>query len=253
MVVTLDSIIRSVMVDLNEDEARYFQYLHWGLEALTDYTIDQSRSIKTKELKVSPYKTSDVPKDCVSIVNLGIKMDDRLWVFRYDESLWNRGPGDTTLPARPVSSGEDLPVFTPNYYLSNFINDYGENLGRLYGYSVQREHIPGYFRLINKCTQIQFNQSVLTNGDKVYLEYVSDGITEDGTNLVDKQTAKAIKLYIHWMRLEYSRTETNASKNRAKALYEAEVRKVSWRNSNFTIEDLQEILEERYSLAPKMY
>ncbi len=249
----LDKIVRSALLDIGENESRYEQFLHWGLDAVRDLHSGHIQVVKTKELQVSPYKVADIPKDCMEVLNVGIKHGDRLLIFRRDDALWFRKAKDTNIPTTsvitPLSSLAVTPSF--NYYLSSFINNYGESIGRMFGWQVDKEHI-GYFRINYACTEIQFNQATLMNGDKVYLEYISDGYEPDAQTLVPKVASMAVRTYIHWMRLQHNDKVFPVAKRQAKLLFEEQINMLNWKMNPITLEDIREVLQERFHMTPKL-
>jgi hypothetical protein len=242
--------VHAALLDIGEDESRYEQFLHWGLEAVKDFHMDQARSIKTKRIEMTPYKTADLPMDMVDLVNVGIQNADRLYIFRQDSSLIFRKKADTIVPEPSIVQPISSLSWVDNYYISNYTNDRGEFIGRMFGCLVGNDH-EGYYRINEDCTEIQFNADVVSKDDKVYVEYISDGFDATEETMVDTRASKLIKLYIHWQKAEYSRSST-AEKERARQLYYNEMAMVQRRMLPFTLEDIREVLERRYTQSPKL-
>lgn len=259
----IDIVVRGVCMDLDEGLERYEQYLHWALEAHKDWHLDQAKEVKTVELDLTSYKAVILPDDYVDWTKIGIRCGNTILTFTHDENMpfakdqdedniidvdKNCLNFDVSNLSVVESSGTGLNPF--GYYYYNLLNAKGQDYGKIYGLEAKDNYL-GYFRINKEREEIQFRSSV-TNLKTIYLEYIGNGYTPCGESFVNPYASKMIKLYVHWMRKEYSKTSASWEVVRAEKNYWQEFEKVQYRLFDLSVEDILETWRDSYTQLPIM-
>lgn len=246
--VTLDSCIRSAIMDIGDSMHRYEQFRHWAIEGYRDFKFDMSLEVKTIQLPLTAWKAIELPVDFVDWAIIGVVINHEIRAFTNDEriSLYHADEepdgdpdareGDNSLPVTADNSKVWFWPFTST----------GEDTGQLYGLTV-KDNGQGYFKMNRERREIQFNPSIDGN-TQIYLEYIADGFNPCEATVVNVYAAKLIKLYIHWQRLKYSRSATLWQIREAKQDYQNEWDKVQNRLFKITVEDVLECARDAYRL-----
>lgn len=251
-VVTLDSCIRSAIMDIGAGMERYEQFKHWAIEGFRDFHFDLAQEVKTTVLTLSAWKAADIPIDMVDWVMIGVVVDNKIRVFTHDDRISIYRPDeDEDGVTDPLVSTEE--VVTPSsipYWFWNNRTQMGENTGQMYGATVKDNGV-GYFKINTERREIQFDPSV--DGDtEIYLEYISDGINPNEKTMVNIYAAKLIKLYIHWQRHRFAKSSNRAQVADAKDDYWKEHFKVQNRIQKITVEDVLASARNAYRLTPTL-
>jgi hypothetical protein len=246
---TIDQCVNSALMDINEDQSRYEQFLHWALEAAKDWHMDQAKEVKTVELTMSETKTVDLPSDFVDWVKVGIKCGNVIKTFVHDEKLtFHHECIDGKVVPNEECSDVNLWDFDTSNIEYPFWNFNGTNYP-IMGLAYQSNGL-GYFRYHRECNELQFRTVVPANA-KIILEYISDGWDPTRKTLIHPYAAKLIKLYIHWMRLKYNTNVPRALAQEAKQEYWDEFDRVQYRMFDLTIEDILEVSRQSFHMGVK--
>ncbi len=247
-VVTLDSCIRSAIMDIGASIERYEQFKHWAIEGYRQFHFDLAQEIKTVSLDLTAWKAIEWPIDYVDWVMVGVVIDNQIRVFTHDDriSLYRAdedldGYPDALVTTSPPAVQESVP-----YWFWNNRNSQGQDTGQLYGLTVKDNGI-GYFKPNRERREFQFSPSVDATRP-VYLEYITDGYDPCEKTMVNVYAARLIKLFIHWQRHEYAKSSNGMEKERAKDMYDKELYKVQDRIQKITIADVLEAARDGYRL-----
>lgn len=228
--VNIDSIVKSAIIDIGDTtEHSYQRFLHWAFECARDISFDTALEVKTVRLTMSNAKTIDLPPDLVDFTKVGVVMGDRVKTYIINSRLEiSHDVDECGNPVdKPTTTGLDG-LSLGGYYFNNYLG------GTVFGYGGTCNNI-GYCRLDKKRNQLVFSSEV--DKTDVYLEYITDGANPDGESMVQQYCAKAVKLYILWMRKEGSRRFNETEKDRAERLYYNELRKARARLTAFSLDD----------------
>jgi hypothetical protein len=253
-IVTLDSIIRSALMDLGVGLERYEQFKHWAIEGLRDFHFDMAQEIKTVQLPLTAWKAIELPTDFVDWAMIGVVVNNQVQCFTNDEriSLFREDSdedGEIDALVAPVTQPVgDSP--TDRLWFWNSYNANGEYAGQLFGLTVKDNGV-GYYRMNKERGEIQFSPHVDGN-TKIYMEYISDGYNPSEKTVVNIYAAKLIKLYIHWQRTKFSTSATVMAKREAKDDYWNEYSKVQNRLNPITVADVLECARDAYRLVPSL-
>jgi len=243
-IVSIDSIVRSALMDINESMSRYEQFKHWSLEGYRKFHFSIAKEIKTVKLPLTAWKAIQLPIDFVDWAMIGVVVnnkievmtnDNRISLYHPDEDPLDGDPDDRTAPTDEQST----------YYFYNTTSR-GEDAGQLYGLTV-KDNGQGYFKMNKERREIQLSPHV--DGDtEIYLEYIADSYDPCEKTMVNVLAARLIKLFIHWQRHEFAKSSTGMEKERAKDMYEKELYKVQSRLSELTVADVLEAAKDGYRL-----
>ena len=246
-VVTLDSIVRSALMDLGENESRYEQFRHFAIAGYREFHWDLAQEIKTAKLELTAWKACQLPIDYVDWVKIGyvnsagaivlFTHDDRIPIHHDDEDGYPESITSTeTLPEPSTTTSEQqLPLW---------------DSGGLFGL-VAKSNGAGYYKFNPQRREIQFAPSIKSD-TVVYLEYISDGVNPCEKTVVNLMAAKLIQLYIHWQRVKFAKSSNLGQIAMAKKDYEVEYNRVQDRLNKITVEDVLECARNGYRLTPYM-
>lgn len=247
-IVTIDSVVRSYLMDIGAGMERYEQAKHWVLEGYRDFHFDLAQEIKTAYLTLTPWKAVELPIDYVDFVMIGVNINGDIRVFTNDERI--ALPDEAIIDGDPDAATEegDLPLETTGQRIHFYnVNSRGEDAGQLYGLLVKNNGV-GYYKINSERREIQFSPHV--KGDTtIYLEYISDGINPCEKTVVNIYAAKLLKLYAHWQRHTFAKSSTGLEKREAKDNYWNEFYKVQNRIQKITAADVLEVARDGYKLV----
>lgn len=258
-VVTLDSIVRSALMDLGEPGLhRYEQFKSWGIEAYRDFHFDLSKNIKTTQLDLTAWKAADLDliPDFVDWVMIGVRINGELRAFVNNDNLALYFDDANTDGFPDIQPTDDDYVYDPTDESNRFgywfwgLNSHGEDTGQMFGLTVKNNGV-GYFRMNKQRNEIQFNPG-LSATTKIYLEYISDGFDPGAVTVVSIYAAKLIKLYIHWQRLKFNKSSNMAQIENARRDYFVEYYMVQNRVNPITVDDVLEAARGGYKLTPSL-
>ena len=247
-VVTLDSIVRSAIMDIGAGMERYEQFKHWSIEGYRDFHFDLAQEIKTTVLTLSAWKAVDIPIDFVDWVMIGVIVDNKIRVFTHDDRISLYRPDadeDGITDALVTTEDPVIQDSVPMWFWGNRTS-MGEDAGQLYGLTVKHNGV-GYYKFNPERKEIQFSPEVDGN-TPVYLEYISDGIDPCEKTMVNIYAAKLIKLYIHWQRHRFAKSSNRAQVADAKDDYWKEFYKVQNRIQKITVEEVLDAARGGYRL-----
>jgi hypothetical protein len=239
---SLDYIVRSSLADIGENESRYEQFLHYGLDGAKEFYMDSARDVKICKLKLTDWRAIYKPKDYVDWVRIFIPRGKGMALFTNDPSLrTNTTKQPLEEATEPSKKFEDVSYF-PHY---SHMNRKGEHQGKMWGVKMT-ENPYGYFKEVGN--QIQFDTDLPI--EEIYLEYISDGIS-CGETLIHPYAYQMIKNYIHWKSSEYSTNRDQRSlAPRREQQYWDEHSRMRARFNDLGKNDILDIFYDNYSLSP---
>lgn len=248
---SLDAIVNNLLL-----QRRYS--LHWYLEFLlyTKQCVEElgfDGEIETLRAVVLPLNSNhaiQIPNDYVDWVRVSLFIDGYIHPLVPDDSL-NLIPNyDENFDIQPYSSGvasinstAEPPIYYPSgtasaYFWSNNWNMFGENLGRMFGGTIQYDT----FRENRARNEIKINE--LLNINYVLLEYQGNGLSADNATQIDVRAASTIREYSMWKFKENNRTYSSSEANMSYMQYVAERQKLRARKSDLTIDLIRRIVQQ---------
>lgn len=250
--VTLDSIVRSAIMDLGAGMERYEQFKHWAIEGYRDFHFDMAQEVKTVQLSLTAWKAIELPIDYVDWARIGVVVNEMVDVFTNDQriSLYRPDANEDGVidPVVSPTTTTDPQTLVPGPIVFwGLRSSSGEDPGQLYGL-LAKDNGVGRYKINRERREIQFDPSVASD-TLIYLEYISDGIDPCNQTVVTLYAAKLIKLYIHWQRHRFAKSSTGAQVKSAEQGYWNEHYKVQNRIQKITVDDVLEVVRDAYTLA----
>lgn len=257
--VTLDSIVRGYLMDIGAGLERYEQGLHWGLTAYKKFRMDISQEVKTVELDMTDWKAIQWPADYTDWVMIGVRVNGMVRCFTNDESIalyFDDADTDGFPDVQTVTDPFTLDPtqldptnpFVPQQLYFWGLTSRGEDSGQLYGLTVKGNGT-GYYKINKERQEIQFSPT-LAAGTKIYLEYISDGYDPTKKTMVHAYAEDAIRLYMHWQRMKFSKSYGLGEMREAKEDYYVELKRTATRLNPITVSDVLECARDAYKLTP---
>lgn len=255
---SVDSIVMSVIADLGEGGTHnYDRYLHYALRGCQDWHMDSAQEIITKCIPMNAYNAIDFPVDYLDWVKIGIQVGDRVKTFGVNDNLavlHNLDECGNPITNQshdcnciPDSIGGDLGYYG-GYYFDNYINEYGEHLGRFFGVGGGSIGI-GHYKVNKEKKQIQFEGKV--HKTNVYLEYISNGFDPCADTMVNRYAESLIRTYIHWQRAIFKFGKASGEAASWEEEYYTQLRLSRARVFDLTIKDILDASRKEYKLSIK--
>jgi hypothetical protein len=231
---TASAATYAALDDLQYGVERFNQFHKWCLDGVRKLTFTVLRDIHFVELEMTPWKSVNFPEDMVDWTKIGFRCGNTIKVFTSDKSI-SKISGDAPCPDIEIATVTDnfLPFYTEDLWY-NGGNHY-------YGAICDYNH-RGYFSADWKSRKFDFKNPV-NNVNKVYLEYISDGINPTGKTVIHEYAFKALQYYIHWQhRLFETKKFSRGEAKEMKDIWENESDDALVNNLDISIDDLKEAL-----------
>jgi hypothetical protein len=257
--ITIDSIVRTAMAAIGEESLhKYQRFLQFGLDAAREFYMDSARSVKTVKLTMNDVKQADLPVDFVDWVKVGIVCGDRIKVFGVKDDLpilINEDDCGNPVAYDNCNCGvnsipENFSIYGGLQFL-NYVNEYGEIIGGLYGIGGGYTD-KGYFRVLpNEGDHgiLQFNSQV--DNTDIYFEYISNGFDPKLETVIHPYAQRAIEFYIHWRVAWHKYGAASRDAQASKREYYDELHRARRRSMDLTTRDVLELSRKYYTQAPK--
>ena len=250
--VTLDNVVRNVMVDLGEQSLNKYQtYLQWAIRGFRELKLHNSSYAKIAYLPISNSKSVDLPIDYLKYTKIGVCINDRVVLLGLDDTLCVNHKKDDCgnpleLALNPATTQDTILGLNYGYYFFDHYRN-GQFVGGLYGLGGGDSSL-GYYRINEEKNQIQLTSQVPST--EIILEYISDGSDTTGTATVPKYAVEALIQWVHWQRLRRMSNKTRESEI-ARRDYIIEFDKLKHFKLMFTAAEYLQMLRSNIHSAPK--
>ena len=251
---SLDTIVKGVLLEKGYPLHYYLDFLVYARTCLRELSFDDLKVIKSELLTVNDYNAVDLPCDFVDIVLLGIEVGQKVKPLVTTDTI-NRltkknAAGEIIRYDAEIS--EDTPpliYFSGAWQSWNTVrwNDYGENLGRAFGYGAGAQW--DTYIVLPERNQIQLNEDITNT--QVVIDYISDGMCCDSATKVDSYAQKTIESYIKWQHRENNRTYGIGERQMAEKEYNDQRKILRARKSDITIEKIKRIAQQNYKASTR--
>jgi hypothetical protein len=244
---TLDSIVRSALIQKNLSMHFYVRFMSWAIDALRDIELDAIGGIKSVTLTVDNLSQVKIPNDLVDWVRIG-QVNGQYVINMGVTNRFNRQvnmvDGVITPYGKPPNS-TNLSDF--NYpFWDTWYNEHGEALGQVYGGSGTRDD---EFMFIPERGVIQLS-TAYAEGEKIFMDYIYT--SECATSYVHRYAEGAIQAYIEYKYVMHTPRQTVYERNSAREEYYNQVRALYARTNNLTIEEVKRVRERRFMQSVKL-
>jgi hypothetical protein len=251
---SIDTIVRSVLLQQGKPLHFYIDCLIYGRECLRELYFDDLQVINTVLLDVhTTGNYIDLPCDFVDWVKVGIRVGQMVKPLVQDQSInplhnYNSSGAIVDYVQSPPDATNLLYTFPISlFWGTTTINEYGESIGRLFGWGAGYES--DTFKYLPERNQIQLNESLAV--DKIVLEYIGNGMSCDAATQVDVYAMQTITDYIKWQLKENSRSYSDGEKERLRQIYLGQRIILRARKDELTINDMKRIDQRNYMATPK--
>ena len=227
------------------------QYAILGFQNLNLYVMPQ---VKVAYLNQNENYTVDLPNDFIDYLKIGIDACGKIVTFSLNESLVTpragclKACGCETKKTCKHSDSETFGLLGSSFFLSNdgyyFAEHFrnGQYVGEMFGFGGGVGIAE--FRIDEANRQIAIDR-FLPNKE-IILEYLSSGISKDGSTTVPREAVEVIRAYIHWQMIWYNDRVPAVHKQQKQQQYYVEYNKLQKLESSFTMD---EYLDNKYSVS----
>lgn len=256
---TLDTIVRGILLKKRYPMHWYLECLTYGKDCLRELHFDDLKVVNTKLLPVlndtNNVNAVDLPDDYVDYTEVGIKFGQTVKPLVPNDKINSLVNYTSTYGAQPYTN---LPTTNSNtgvfgYYLPWYwgmttINWYGENIGRFFGYGagVQTDT----FKIIKERGQIQLSEWLI-GLDNIVLTYISNGMNADAASHIDPYAQATIEEYIYTELKRHNRNYSEGEVQVQEQRYLRQRKLLRARTSSLTIELLTRIVQKNTMAAAK--
>lgn len=219
--VSLDYVVNLVKIDRESygsgDIARILNYAILGYRSLR---ISTEMRVKVVELMPNHIYTAELPKDYSKYTKVGVYVGGTIVNLSHNKDIIDDSRiltgkasrdecGDSLFDSDSESQVEANCGCEGSYYIGHYRN--GEYVGEQYGYGVSDR---GGFRINADSGTITFSHSL--GKRKAIMEYVSNGIDDDGSTIIPIEAVDTIRNYVHW---QLSRFDKKAGISKERELW----------------------------------
>lgn len=262
-VISLDRIVKNILLKRRYPLQYYIQYLLYAKDGLREIAFDcPIISSRYKCLTVDQTTmTAELPDDFVDKVRVSVRVGQYIVPLVEDPQLQTIPNYDSDFNVQPYSQGVQVPsaqtngtygyynnsfgYAAPYWYMVNY-NNWGENLGRHFG------GLPAYsdtYKINRAENNIKVNENLRNCVYEIVLEYISNGMDADSATHIDAYAQMAIEKFCMWQFKEHNRTYSEGEAQIAKGDYEAELGKLRARLNPLTLDDLTRIITKNRAAA----
>lgn len=243
---TLDTIVRMALSERGYTIHWYVNFLTYAVDALRELNFDILRNIKSVRLPVNSYKAATLPCDYVDFVRVGNEFGQYIYPHGEKKDSYNRlnkfdSQGNKVVYGDIEATNGILPNNWEGFWYSNYINDKGEHMGRIYN------NIPGYresFVVLRERSEIQLDVSYA--GSTIVMDYITDGTSTDASNAIHPYAIDAIKKYIFWRHKENGRQYNISERQISKEEFYNSLRILRARIVGLDVNDVKRSLSRGY-------
>lgn len=243
---TLDNIVRSALADKQYPMHWYLQFMQYGIDAVRMLNFDVIQNIKSVRLPVNSYKAATLPCDYIDYVRVGNEIGQYILPWGEKKDSFNRlNKFDSNGNKIPYGDIEAVTGLLPSdwegFWYSNFVNDKGEHLGRIFNnFSTYRNS----FVILRERNEIQLDTSY--TGTEIVLDYITDGLTTNASNAIHPYAIDTVKAYIFYKMKEHGRSYGLQERQIAKDEFYNQLRILRARINDIDVNDIKRSLAGGY-------
>lgn len=243
---TIDKIVRGALIDRGYTMHWYLQFLNYAVNCYRELNFDVLQNIKSVRLPVNSYLAATLPTDYVDWVRVGDQYGQYIAPYGEKKNTYNRLNNFDDLGNKiPYGDVENqsglLPSNWEGYWYTNYINDKGEHMGRIFN---NRPTFRNSFVIIRERDEMQLDSAYY--GSEIVLDYITDGTSTTASNSVHPYAVEAIKCYIFWKQKEHGRHYNAQERELSKQQYYTELRLLRARMNNMDVQDIRRSLDTPY-------
>lgn len=209
--ITLDNVVRNVIVRKQESSLRRYQtYLQLAIDGYKFLNLHggNSQIVKTVKLTMLPNKAVNLPIDFEDYLKIGLCIGGKIVTLGLEPDMclcpeFNEC-GDPLEVAIANIDNNNYPFWLYGIPFSGYYqnNQYVESMFGVGGGFNSR----GYYKINWETRQIQFTSTV--PNAQIVLEYISNGLTPDGTAIIPSVANEYLLAFVFWKLAEHDTDET---------------------------------------------
>lgn len=255
---TLDGVVRNYLLRKGYGLHFYMQGLVYGAAGLRELVLDDLKIVNTKLLPIdTDTSEAPLPADFVNWVEVGVNVGDKVRPLVPDAKL-NSLPAYTSSYQQTTyiqqQQGDSDNILLYNYWMPvmwNTVtwNEYGENIGRLFGWGNHGAN--DTFKIIKERNVIMINEALCVQQGNIVLRYISDGQSVDAISQIPAEAYDTLYKFISWQFKENARHYSEGEKQRAKNEYLGARDVLRARMNDLTPELALRIFQRNYTAAAR--
>lgn len=254
---TMDWVVRNELLKRSYPLHFYLQMLLYGCEILSELHMDTLKVTTPHLLPVNSYGAVDLPNGTSDVVSVGIKVGQYVKPLIPDDSINSLNNFDSDFNIirydEPVTVQEsDQSVIYINgwqgttWYGFSPVNQYGEQLGRFFGFGNQGE--PYTYKWIPERNQIQLNEGLSVT--HVMVTVMGDGRNANAASSIESYALDTIRKYMDFQYKKNNRTYSEGEVRIAEDRYIRAHKNLRGRKSDLTIKVIRQIIYKNTRLSP---
>lgn len=245
--IPIDDVIWEFLGNIKSGEERYEDFLGYALDFYSEELNNHGFiGIKNELIKLTPYKTFDLPRDCIDWIAIFVQVGMRLRPLVKDNSLaWNNKElyEQGFLDAIVKDDQDNMHLYSIN------INSIGDNVNQNF-HLTEKHDLMGYFTENKELRQFTVHP-VEETVTQIVLRYISDCYNNREKTLVPVTAKKVMKAYIDWKDHEFSTSDKKYNRaERKRGLYDIAYGEFQAMEADWDPNDIREMLFDTYTLTP---
>lgn len=254
-VISLDKIVKNILLKRRYSLHWYLDFLVPSKDCLRELSFDLPiQTIRYKVLTLNDNNALELPNDYVDFARVSVRIGQYLYPLIEDNSLDLVPNYDSNFNITPYSQGVSTDTAqntvyysgygNPYWWMTNY-NNFGENLGRMFGGAGARSDT---FKVNKARNEIKINEN-LANTEYV-LEYIGNGLDADSATHIDAYCQNCIEAYAMWQFYLNNRTYSTSDEVVMEQRYIKERDILRARISDLTIDIFKRVVQ-RNAIAVK--
>lgn len=198
--ILVDSVVRSSLLNEQLTIHYYVQFLHAALNGLRSMNLDVFGTVKTTRLIADNNREVELPAGYIDYIKIGYQRYGYV-IPMAENKNYNSLPslaGTKQLPYQIAAS--NTAAFSPYGFWDGYVNQYGEDMGRLYGTGGGTR--VDEFKVLPSRNKIMLG-AFIKIGDEIVLEYIGDTDFLNEDAIVHPYAVEALEAYIKY---EYAKS-----------------------------------------------
>jgi len=244
-VYTLDNIVRQVLSEREYSMHWYLNFLTYGVTAIRELNFDVLQNVKSVRLPINSYNAAALPCDFVDFIRVGDELGQYIDPWGEKESFNRLNKFDEQGNKVKYPDVEAQNTYLPSNYdglwYTNYANDRGELLGRVYN---AKPAFKRSFLIIRERGEIQLADSF--KGTSITMDYITDGTSIDASNAIHPYAIETIKSFIVYKMKENGRHFNMGDRQMAKEEYYNQLRILKGRMNDMDVNMIRRSLASGY-------
>lgn len=233
-IIPLDWIVSNVQNDLGDfDKKNFLRYKQWAIRGIQNLGLHILNIRETDYFTVDSNNIVDLPDDFINYVRVGYILNGRIYTLSLNENI----PITNTILNGAVAQYDDI-------LDAEVLPEEGTWLNA----PPQIWNI-GFHRYDRENNRMIFSGNLV--GESVLIEYVSTGVSKNGTCMVPIQARESLIAWVHWQRVLNDPQFTLNEKREKERIFKNTVSDLVDFEFSTTYDEIADIIAEGYSQLEK--